>query len=106
MRALEIPLRCLAAQFGVSSDHANWQNIIEQTEKHVRNMGNDPAKTADWKDQQEFYSQACAQFMVFKDAWRNYTAHARTGKYDEQEARLIMESIKNFMQKLAPRLHE
>jgi hypothetical protein len=43
--------------------------------------------------------------MFLKDAWRNYTAHAR-GKYTEEEAKLIIENTRAFMQKLATRLSE
>ena len=43
--------------------------------------------------------------MVVKDAWRNYTAHAR-GKYDGQEAELMLRNVRGFMQKLATRLSE
>lgn len=105
MRILELGLRVFADQFGVASDHANWHNIIERIEKAVRNMGNDPTRATDWKDQQEFYSQAATQFMFIKEAWRNYTAHAH-GKYTEEEAVSMVINVRAFMQKLATRLHE
>ena len=105
MRVLEIGLAVFANKFGVPSNHTNWHNIIEGVEKAVRNMGTDPARTADWKDQQEFYSQAASHFMILKDAWRNYTAHAR-GKYTEDEVETILPNVRAFMQKLASRLHE
>ena len=68
-------------------------------------MGNVSGGPADWKDQLEFFSQAASYFMVVKDAWRNYTAHAR-GRYDEDEAEGILRNVRGFMQKLATRLHE
>lgn len=105
MRVLEIGLSVLAAKFSIPSGHTNWHNIIEGVERAVRNMGADPAKPADWKDQQEFYSQVANHFMIFKDAWRNYTAHAR-GKYTDEEAGIIMANTQAFIQKLATRLHE
>jgi hypothetical protein len=105
MRVLEIGLAALAARFGVPADHTNWQNIIERTEKAIRGMASDPHRPSDWKDQQEFYSQAASHFMIFKDAWRNYTAHAR-GKFTEEEAGILMLNIRSFMEKLATRLHE
>ena len=105
MRVLETGLSVFAAKFSVPADHANWQNIIERVEKAIRGMGTDPAKAPDWKDQQEWFSQAASHFMLFKDAWRNYTAHAR-GKYTEEEALIIFGSVRAFMQKLATRLHE
>ncbi len=100
MRALEIALGALAAEFSVPFDHTNWHNIIEQLESKIRDMGKDPNKAADWKTQQEFYAQAANSFMFFKDAWRNYTAHAR-GKYTEEEADAIYRNVNSFMKKLA-----
>jgi hypothetical protein len=57
----------------------------------------------DCKEQQEFYSQAISHFGILKDAWRNYTMHTR-GFYTEEQAELIFENVKAFMQKLAPRM--
>jgi hypothetical protein len=105
MRVLEIGLSVLAKRFGIASDHTNWHNIIEPVEKAIRGMGSDPAKLPDWKEQQEFFSQGASHFMFLKDAWRNYTAHAR-GKYTDEEAETILINIRAFMQKLATRLHE
>ena len=105
MRVLEIGLGVFARRFMVPSDHTNWHNIIEGIEKAVRGMGADPNRGADWKEQQEFFSQAASHFMVLKDAWRNYTAHAR-GKYTVDEAGVIFINVRAFMQKLATRLHE
>ncbi len=105
MRVLEIGLRTFANRFNVPSDHTNWHNIIEGIERAVRNMANDPNRPTDWKDQQEFFSQAASNFMFVKDAWRNYTAHAR-GKYTDEEAETILINVRAFAQKLASRLHE
>jgi hypothetical protein len=105
MRVLEIGLTVFANRFNVPSGHTNWHNIIEGIEKGVRNMANDPNKQPDWKDEQEFFSQAASHFMFVKDAWRNYTAHAR-GKYDDNEAETIFINVRGFMQKLATKLHE
>lgn len=103
MRALEVGLACMARVFGVSADHTNWQNIIEQTEAKIRDMPK--TKPKNWKEDQEFYSQAASYFMVLKDAWRNYTAHMR-GRYGEEEALRVMDNVLGFMKKLAVKLHE
>lgn len=105
MRVLEIGLRVFADRFGVPSDRQNWHNIIEGIEKAVRGMSSDPARPADWKDQQEFFSGAATQFMFFKDAWRNYVTHGRD-KCTEGEAEKILNSTQAFMQTLATRLRE
>jgi hypothetical protein len=103
MRALEVALSCLAKVFNISTDHTNWHNIIEQIEAKVRDLSK--TKPLNWKEDQEFYSQAASYFMVLKDAWRNYTAHAR-GRYDGDEAFRIMNNACGFMKKLATRLSE
>jgi hypothetical protein len=105
MRVLEIGLRAFAKQFGKSADHSNWHNIIEEIEKAIRDMASNPSKPSDWKDQQEYFSQAASNFMIIKDAWRNYTAHVR-GKYTDEEAETLLINVRAFMQKLAVRLHE
>jgi hypothetical protein len=107
MRVLEVGLSVLGNVFGVSLAHTNWAPAIEQIESKIREIHKDPAWKAlpDCKEQQEFYAQAASHFGILKDAWRNYTAHAR-GKYTEDEAKLILLNVKAFMQKLSQRLSE
>lgn len=105
MRILEIGLAVLGKRFSISADHTNWETVINQIEKAIGVMDKDPNRPADWKDEREFYSQCASHFRVVKNAWRNYTAHAR-GKYDEQEALDMLGNVRGFMQKIATRLHE
>jgi hypothetical protein len=107
MRVLEIGLTALGDKFGVSLAHTNWAPAIEQIESKIREMHKDPNWKAlpDCKDQQEFYAQAASHFAILKDAWRNHTMHVR-GKYTEDEAERIFETVKAFMQKLSERLAE
>lgn len=107
MRVLEIGLTAMGKVFGVSLEYTNWAPAINQIESRIREMNKDPNwKThPDIKDQQQFYSQAASHFGILKDAWRNYTAHAR-GKYDQAECLLILKNTDSFMRKLATRLHE
>lgn len=107
MRVLEVVLGVLGSKFGVSLAHTNWAPAIEQIESKVREIHKDPVWKAmpDYKDQQSFYLQAASYFGVVKDAWRNHTMHIR-GKYTEQEAENIYNSVKAITQKLAERLSE
>lgn len=105
MRVMEIGLKVLAKQFNLPSDHTNWEQIINRTEKAIAEMDKDPKRTDTWKADREFYSQCASHFRVVKDGWRNYTAHAR-GKYDDQEALDMLGNVRGFMQKLATRLRE
>lgn len=107
MRVLEIGLSVLREKFSVSLAHTNWAPAIEEIESKIREMHKDPMWKIlpDCKEQQEFYAQAATHFGILKDAWRNYTMHVR-GKYTEDEAERVFESVKGFMQKLAERLSE
>jgi hypothetical protein len=102
MRVLELGLTALGAIFSVSLAHTNWAPAIEQIEGCVREMHKDPAWkiVPDVKAKQEFYAQAASHFGILKDAWRNYTAHAR-GRYTEQESEDIMNATRAFMRKIA-----
>ncbi len=107
MRVLEIGLAALGKEFGVSLEHTNWQPALDQIEKKIRQMPQDGAwrSKADYKEQQEFFSQAASHFAILKDAWRNHAMHVR-GKYTEEEAAQILSNVKAFMRKLAERLDE
>jgi len=105
MRCLEIGLNALSAKFGLSMLHDNWQTILDQIQSKVNDMGKASDKLPTWKADQEYYSQLVANFLLLKNAWRNYTAHAR-GKYTDEEAEIILRSVKAFMIKLSERLAE
>jgi hypothetical protein len=107
MRVMEIGLASLGKVFGVSLAYTNWEPALREIESKIANMRNDPAwrSLPDMKEQQEYYSQASSYFRTVKDAWRNYTMHARA-KYTEDEAEQIFNGVKAFMQTLAERLSE
>jgi hypothetical protein len=101
MRVLEVGLVAFAGLFpNIPTSKENWQQIIEKIESEIREMPKAAVKSADWKEKQEKYSQIANNFMFFKDAWRNYTAHAR-GKYTEDESDAIYRNVRVFMQGLA-----
>ena len=101
MRVLEIGLITFARLFpSVPTNRENWQQIIEKIESEIRALPQAAVKPPDWKQKQEQYSQTANNFMFFKDAWRNYTAHAR-GKYTDDEADSIYRNVRSFMQGLA-----
>jgi len=102
MRVLEVGLGSIGARFNVSSDHTNWETVINRIEKAISDIDKDPNRPANWKDDREFYSQCASHFRFVKDAWRNYTAHAR-GKYLQEEAESILINVRGFMQKIATR---
>ena len=103
MRALELGLIALAAMFNVDTDRNNWENIINEIESQVKKTG--PTRGPDWKDEEQFYSEAALQFRFFKNAWRNHVMHVRD-KYDETRAKAIFDHVRDFMTHLTGRLHE
>jgi hypothetical protein len=105
MRVLEHGLRALASDVGKKFDVQNWQNIIDQIESEIRQLGKTlPAGQAK-NERLQFLSEAAKEFVYFKDGWRNYVAHNR-GFYDEHQARSIMEHVKSFMTMLSSKLSE
>jgi hypothetical protein len=107
MRVMEIGLGVLGDVFGVSLAYTNWGPAIDEIESKIREMHKAPKWKAlpDCKAQQEFYAQAASHFGIMKDAWRNYTVHAR-GIYTEEKAQLIFDNVCAFVQTLATRLRE
>ena len=105
MRVLEHGLCALADQFKVPFDNKSWNDVIEPIEKAIRQIKNQSNKPENWKEDEQFYSGAAAQFMHFKNAWRNYTAHKQF-KYTEDEAEAIFRHVRDFMMHIAKRLKE
>ena len=107
MRILEVSLVVLGKKFGLCFTHTNWGPAIEEIEKKIREMHKDPLWTVmpDWKDQLEFYAQTISYLGITKEAWRNYTAHAR-GKFTQEEAKVMLMNVKLFMRGVSQRLTE
>ena len=105
MRCLEIGLGVLARRFDVSTEHAQWQVIINEIDSKVRNMGSNPNKTPGWRGEQEYYAQVTSDFTIYKMAYRNCTAHPRA-RFDEEEAENLLKSVKIFMGRLSERFGE
>lgn len=102
MRVLETGLMAFGKKFGISLEHTNWKPALDGIESQIKKMRFDPAwkDTPDVKEKQEAYAQASSHFLIIKDAWRNFTAHAR-GKFTEEEAERLLDNTRSFMQKLA-----
>ncbi len=102
MRVLEHGLRVIADVVGLSANimaHENWKNVIDQIEKKIREMGNEP-KSPEKIKRLQFLSSAASQFRYFKDAWRNHVSHSHAN-YDEREAERVWIHVKTFMEQMA-----
>lgn len=62
-------------------------------------------RPADWKETEQFYSEAAAHFRNIKSAWRNPISHAG-GRFDEDRARDVLRATESFLKHLASRLSE
>jgi hypothetical protein len=96
-------------QFKAGIELENWKNIIDKLEVEVdillKDIEQKHPKSSEKDATLAFYSRLAMEFRYFKNAWRNYIAHLRE-VYDEQDARMVMEHVRSFMQRLAERLHE
>jgi hypothetical protein len=104
MRILEVGLHSLADEMNVPFENKNWGTIIDQVEKRIREMSS-ATHGADWKKDQQFYSEAAAHFRILKDAWRNHAMHVHE-RYSEERAEAIFNSVRAFMQHLATKLYD
>jgi AcrR family transcriptional regulator len=105
MRVLERGLRVLARDVGITFDVQNWQNVIDQIESEIRQLGKSLPSGQPKNERLLFLSQAAKEFVYFKDGWRNYVSHGR-GIYDEHQARSVMEHVRAFMMTLSSKLRE
>jgi hypothetical protein len=105
MRALEPALIALAAPFpSISPTYENWNQIIEQIEKAVRALGQQP-KSQQKIDDETFFGAATSHLYFVKNAWRNHVAHGRDS-YSDDEAVKILSHTLEFIESLCPRLQE
>jgi len=105
MRVLEFGLRALSADVGKTFDRQQWHNILEEIESSIENIRKTGPRGVEKDERLNWLSQAAKEFYYFKDGWRNYAAHGRA-KYDEHQARSMMDHVCNFMNHLATRLSE
>lgn len=105
MRVLEHGIAALARDVGREIGTQNWQNIIDQIESEVRNLGKTLPTGMEKNDRLQFLSEAAKEIVYFKDGWRNYVSHNR-GAYDVHQARSVMEHVRSFMTVLSRRLGE
>ena len=83
----------------------DWGDLVGAIQEGLKVLRVGSRTTLAKKEKYEFYNDAAARFMNFKDAWRNNVAHTRT-IYIEGQARDIFENTRQFMQHLAERVKE
>jgi hypothetical protein len=104
MRALECGLAALARPFNISTALENWNAIIEQIEKAVRAIGQQP-RSQQKSDDEQFFGGATSHLYFVKNAWRNHVSH-RLESYSDDEALKILMRTQEFTESLCARLQE
>lgn len=103
MRVLEYGLGALASSVNLKFDTQNWQNIISEIEKAIKQEERSLARGRARQERLRFLSAAAKEFTYFKDGWRNYVSHNKCA-YDEYQARSVMEHTRDFMHLLSSNL--
>ncbi len=96
MRTLEIGLKTVARDLGVSFEHRNWENIIGDVEKAIAEFTSKKTKPAHWKKGEKHYADLAKEFRYVKNAWRNHVMHVRD-KYTPEEALTVFRHVREFM---------
>jgi HEPN domain-containing protein len=104
MRVLERGLHALATDLGVPYKVEAWGGVLKDIEKAIQGVQSVGHASPKWSNL-GFYSESALEFRYFKDAWRNHVMHGQQ-TYDEGKAKIIMEHVQNFMQRLAERLSD
>jgi hypothetical protein len=101
MRILEIALRAIHTCLGISvaliGNDRNWGKILGRIRDENLRRGNCVEK--------DYFKDIYARLDAIKDAWRNTTMHVET-IYTEQEARILFDNTRSFMQKISSRMDE
>jgi hypothetical protein len=104
MRALEFPIKALVKSLNFSPSSPNWELVLNETEREIRKIS--PATHGpNWKQDEQFYSEAALHFRFIKNAWRNHAIHGHD-TYDRHEAYEVLTHVRSFMDGLAVRLKE
>lgn len=105
MRALEPVLHVLATEVGESVGVDNWHNVIDRIEAKIKSEGKNLPRGQAKTEKLQFLSEAAAQFVYFKDGWRNHVSHGRD-TYSQERARAVAEHVVAFVEQLSKQLHE
>jgi hypothetical protein len=104
MRVLETGLRLMASDLDVIFDVQSWGPVIGEIEAKIKTLDKLP-RGVDKSERLQQLSEAAKEFTYFKDAWRNHVSHNRT-TYDADQAKSVLNHVKDFMATLSRWLKE
>lgn len=96
--ALKAVHNCLGISVALEGANRNWGSILVRIKNDISTRG------SRWAEK-EYFNEVYARLDAIKDAWRNSTMHVEN-KYTEEEAKIIFEYTRAFMQKIAARMDE
>jgi hypothetical protein len=106
MRVLEHGLRALAKDVGLPFEKDTWGNIIKKIKDKIEDFYKTSPKTPSEIERAQFLSEAATDFRYFKNSWRDHVSHLRYTCEHREEALLILNRVKSFMDHLSKRLSE
>lgn len=103
MRASEDALRTLANELEVElSGFEQWGNIIERIEAELAKIAKLPKANDKKKHNLQPISEIVQDLRVFKDAWRNQSAH-NVVSYNDGQALTVFDAVCRVLEKVALR---
>lgn len=107
MRIMEAGLRALGKSLSIPSLdpqlNPSWERILDKCNEELNKPIKD--RCAEWKADNDFFSQASANLLAVKNAWRNPTMHVGID-YSDDVALDIYNAARGFMRHLATKLSE
>lgn len=107
MRILELGLRDLAKKMHLTGlprrlDESQWGDILVTMRNEIKARRNPQgqALTSGERKKLDWYDEMAANFSHFNAAWRSHVSHSRAD-YDAQDALLVLNHVKGFLQALA-----
>ncbi len=107
MRVMEIGLRALGKSLNNPdldpTRNPSWDAILKKCGHELTLPIKD--RSAEWRQDDQFYSEATANLRAVKNAWRNPSLHVGSD-YDDEQSLEILGAVKGFMRHLATKLKE
>lgn len=102
MRVAEFYFTKVAQSLQDTFDPKNWSEISRLIGKKMEQKY--PEKSAEWRAQEPFYAEVLCDLQAFGRAHRNPALHDLERKYDEGEAKRLLDIVESFATHVAKQL--
>jgi len=107
MRVIERGLRALGAALNDPSldpgKNPTWETILRKCDAELQKPYD--KRSAEWRQNGQFFAEATANIRAVKDAWRKPSIHVESD-YDYDKAVAVFRAVRSFMRHLATGLKE